>query len=117
MIAAMATTRRADMFTADGKPSDDDPRGNGPTSAPQEAEGMARGVCADPPAASVSVKQRGAEVEDLLLGLVEVRDVEVQMELLRVRGIRPLRCPVGLHPLEREYETRSRVKLREVSTD
>src|ERR671910_978993 len=26
----MATTRRADMFTADGKPSDDDPRENGP---------------------------------------------------------------------------------------
>jgi hypothetical protein len=31
MIAAMATTRRADMFTADGKPSADDPRENGPT--------------------------------------------------------------------------------------
>jgi Protein of unknown function (DUF664) len=31
MIAAIATTRRADMFTADGKPSDDDPRENGPT--------------------------------------------------------------------------------------
>jgi Protein of unknown function (DUF664) len=30
MIAAMASTRRADMFTADGKPSDDDPRENGP---------------------------------------------------------------------------------------
>jgi Protein of unknown function (DUF664) len=29
-MAAMATTRRADMFTADGKPSDDDPRENGP---------------------------------------------------------------------------------------
>src|SRR5690348_5014593 len=27
----MATTRRADMFTADGKPSEDDPRENGPT--------------------------------------------------------------------------------------
>jgi hypothetical protein len=27
----MATTRRADMFTLDGKPSDDDPRENGPT--------------------------------------------------------------------------------------
>ena len=27
----MATTRRADMFTADGKPSDDDPREHGPT--------------------------------------------------------------------------------------
>ena len=27
----MATTRRADMFTADGRPSADDPRENGPT--------------------------------------------------------------------------------------
>lgn len=27
----MATTRRADMFTPDGKPSDDDPREHGPT--------------------------------------------------------------------------------------
>ena len=26
MMAAMSTTRRADMFTEDGKPSDDDPR-------------------------------------------------------------------------------------------
>jgi hypothetical protein len=31
MIVAMATTRRADMFTADGRPSADDPRENGPT--------------------------------------------------------------------------------------
>jgi len=30
MMAAMTTTRRADMFTPDGKPSDDDPRENGP---------------------------------------------------------------------------------------
>jgi hypothetical protein len=30
MMAAMGSTRRADMFTADGKPSDDDPRENGP---------------------------------------------------------------------------------------
>jgi hypothetical protein len=28
---ALATTRRAVMFTADGRPSDDDPRENGPT--------------------------------------------------------------------------------------
>jgi hypothetical protein len=28
--AVMATARRADMFTADGKPSDEDPRENGP---------------------------------------------------------------------------------------
>jgi len=31
MMADMTTTRRADMFTADGKPSDDDPREHGPT--------------------------------------------------------------------------------------
>ncbi len=31
MIATMGTTRRADMFTVDGKPSDDDPREHGPT--------------------------------------------------------------------------------------
>ena len=30
MMTAMAMTRRADMFTADGKPSDDDPREHGP---------------------------------------------------------------------------------------
>jgi hypothetical protein len=30
MMAGMATNRRADMFTADGKPSDDDPREHGP---------------------------------------------------------------------------------------
>jgi hypothetical protein len=30
MMAAMATTRRADMFTVDGRPSDDDPREHGP---------------------------------------------------------------------------------------
>lgn len=31
MMADMATTRRADMFTVDGTPSDDDPREHGPT--------------------------------------------------------------------------------------
>jgi hypothetical protein len=30
-MAAMATSRRADMFTEDGRPSDDDPREHGPT--------------------------------------------------------------------------------------
>jgi hypothetical protein len=31
MIVTMATTRRADMFTADGRPSDEDPREHGPS--------------------------------------------------------------------------------------
>jgi len=30
MMRAMPTARRADMFTPDGRPSDDDPRENGP---------------------------------------------------------------------------------------
>jgi hypothetical protein len=45
MIAAMASTRRADMFTADGRPSDDDPRENGPRLGDErvlDAEAMAR---------------------------------------------------------------------------
>jgi hypothetical protein len=37
MMAAMATSRRADMFTEDGKPSDDDPRENGPTLGDERA--------------------------------------------------------------------------------
>ena len=78
---------------------------------------MACGVRADPPAARVNVQQRGAEVDGLPLSLVEIRDVKVQMELLRVRGERPLRCPVVRHLLEREYEARSRVQRRKVITD
>jgi hypothetical protein len=31
MMCAMTSTRRADMFTEDGRPSDDDPREHGPT--------------------------------------------------------------------------------------
>ena len=37
MIVVMATARRADMFTADGKPSEDDPRENGPTRGDERA--------------------------------------------------------------------------------
>jgi hypothetical protein len=36
-MAAMATTRRADMFTEDGRPSDDDPRENGPSLGDERA--------------------------------------------------------------------------------
>jgi uncharacterized damage-inducible protein DinB len=36
-MVVMATTRRADMFTADGKPSDDDPREHGPTLGDERA--------------------------------------------------------------------------------
>ena len=55
---------------------------------------MAGGVCVHPPTAGVDVEQRGAEYEDLLLGLVEVSDIEVQMKLLWMCGLRPSRRPV-----------------------
>lgn len=78
---------------------------------------MARRVREDPPTAGVDVQQRGTEAEDLLLGLVKVHDVKVQMELLRVRSLRPPRRPVILHALEREYEARASVQGREVVID
>jgi hypothetical protein len=64
---------------------------------------VARRICEDPPTAGVDVEQRGAEAEDLLLRLVKIRDIEVQMKLLRVRAVRPPRRPVILHALERKH--------------
>ena len=78
---------------------------------------MASRICEDPPTVGVDVEQRGTKVEDLLLGPVKVGDIEVQMELLRVRAVRPPRRPVILHALEREYQARVRMKGREVVTD
>jgi hypothetical protein len=63
------------------------------------------------------MEQRGAEAEDLLLSLVKIRDIEIQMKLLRVRAARPPRRPVILHALERKHQTRARVKGRKVIAD
>jgi hypothetical protein len=65
---------------------------------------MADRVCVYPPAAGVGVQQCRAEFQDLGVGLVEVGDVEVQVELLRVRAVWPLRCPEVRDALEREHE-------------
>ncbi len=78
---------------------------------------MAGRICEDPPTAGVDVEQRRTKAEDLLLGPVKVGDIEVQMELLRVRAVRPPRRPVILDALERKYQARARVKGREVVTD
>ncbi|BCK72655.1 hypothetical protein Srufu_066080 [Streptomyces libani subsp. rufus] len=86
-------------------------------SASEETEGVARRICEDPPTAGVDVQQRGAEAEELFLSLVKVRDIEVQMKLLRVRAVRPPRRPVTLHALERQDQARARVKGRKVVTD
>ena len=78
---------------------------------------MARRICEDPPTAGVDVEQGRAAAEDLFLGLLKVRDIDVQMKLLRVRAVRPPRRPVILHTLERKYHARARVKGRKVITD
>lgn len=54
---------------------------------------MASRICEDPPTAGVGAEQRGADAEDLLLGVVKVRDIEGKMKLLRVRAVRPARAP------------------------
>jgi hypothetical protein len=78
---------------------------------------VARRICEDPPTAGIDVEQRGAEAEDLLLSLVKVRDIEVQMKLLRVPAVRPPRRPVILHALERKYQAGACVKGRKVIAD
>jgi hypothetical protein len=78
---------------------------------------MAGRICEDPPTAGVDAEQRGSKAEDLLLGPVRVGDIEVQMELLRVRAVRPPRRPVILHALERKRQARGGVKGRKVATD
>jgi len=78
---------------------------------------MAGRICEDPPTTGVDVEQRGTKAEDLLLRPVKVGDIEVQMELLRVRTVWPPRRPVILHALERKYQARARVQGRKIVTD
>ena len=63
------------------------------------------------------MKQRGTKAKDLMVSLVEVGDIEIQMKLLRARGVRPPRRSVVLHTLEPEHKARGGVKGREVVVD
>ncbi len=92
-------------------------QGRPASSALEQAERMTCRVCEDPPAASVDMKQCGAETEDLVLGLLEVRDIDIQVKLLRVRGVRPLWRSVVLHTLKREHEAGAGMKSRKVVAD
>jgi hypothetical protein len=75
---------------------------------------MSRGICEDPPAAVIDAEQRGAHGEDLFLSLVEVRDLKIEMKLLRVRRIWPPRGLVAFRALEGEYKAKASVQGREV---
>jgi hypothetical protein len=81
-----------------------------------ETEGVACRVCVDLPAVLVitGVERRCAELEDLLLGLVEIPDSQVKVELLRAGRVGPSRWLVVLHPLEAEHDARAGVEGRPV---
>ncbi len=62
---------------------------------------MARRIGEDPPAPRIDVQQDSPDVQGLRLRLVKVRHVNVEMELLRMGAVWPLRRDVIRHPLER----------------
>jgi hypothetical protein len=71
----------------------------------------------DPPATGIDVKQPATQTENLRLGPVEVGDLDVQVKLLWVRGVRPPRRAVILDTLERQHQARVDVKGREGAVD
>ena len=78
---------------------------------------MACWVREDPPATGIDVKQSAAQTENLRLGLVEVSDLDVQVKLLWVRGVRPPRRAVILDALEPQHQARADVQGREDAAD
>src|SRR5262245_33174982 len=58
---------------------------------PDQAERLARRVGVDAPVVALSVQPRSAERQRRLLARLDLVDQDVEMELLRVRRIRPLR--------------------------
>ena len=70
---------------------------------------MACRVREDPPATGIDVKQPAAQTENLRRGLVEAGDLDVQVKLLRVRGVRPPRRAVTPDALERQHQARADV--------
>src|SRR6266516_3037992 len=64
----MATTRRADMFTGDGRPSDDDPREHGPTLGDERTTLVEALRCAR---LTVEIKCSGLDAEAMACRSVE----------------------------------------------
>jgi hypothetical protein len=83
-------------------------------SVPDETERMPRRIREDPPAPLpvTDVEQRGTQLEDLLLGLVQVPDTQVEVKLLGTSGVRPPRRLMITHALEGEHEPAVGVERR-----
>lgn len=71
-------------------------------------------VCIDPPAALAfaDVEQRGAELQHLFVGLIEILYPQVEVELLWASGVRPTRREMVSHALEGQHEPRFGVEGR-----
>lgn len=71
-------------------------------------------ICEDAPAppSITRIKQSPAPSEDIFLGLVQVLDPDVKVELLRTSRVRPLRRPMIFHLLEGQHEPPVQVKRR-----
>lgn len=75
-------------------------------SAPDEAERVSCGVREDAPTPLriTIVEQRGTQIEDVCLSLIQVLDLQVDAELLRQDEIPPTRWLIVPHPLESQHE-------------
>jgi hypothetical protein len=73
----------------------------------------------DPPSAVAvtSIEQRGAELQDLFLSLIEILGRQIKVELLRVGGVWPPRGLMVSHALEGEHEPGAGVEGRPVIID
>ena len=71
-------------------------------------------VGVDSPAARVGAEQPGSDSENQAVGLVEVRDRHVEMDLLRTCWIGPLRRLVVRDTLKAEHQPLGCVQSREV---
>ena len=72
---------------------------------PDQAERVTGRIGEDTPAALrvTGIKQCGAEFEDMLLGVVQLLDLQVEVELLGAGGVGPPRWPMSFHALEGEH--------------
>jgi hypothetical protein len=84
-----------------------------------EAERMSSGIREDTPTSvtGTGIKESRAAPEDIVLGLVQVRDPNVKVELLRAGRVGPLRRLMVLHPLEGQHHPAVEVERRPAVTE
>lgn len=58
------------------------------------------------------IEQRSAQIDDVFLSSVQVRDTQVEVELLGSSGIRPVRWLMVFHSLECQHESTVGVERR-----